>query len=345
MNFDSTQNSEFNPAQFVIRQRQLLAHVWRHFVEDRCLEEAASLSYTSLLALVPLLAVIFGVVSAFPVFSQWSDTLSSFIFANLVPTASNQIEAYMTTFLDSIGSLTLPGTIGLIITALLLMFRIEVAFNRIWRVEKSRALTNRIVMYWAVLTLGPLLIGAALALSAQKVMGALGLEGGITGGWSRLGIFALGWAVFSMMFVLVPYRRVRLRDAVVGALLSAILFEFAKIGFVAYVSNANYSAIYGALATIPIFLLWLYIVWNVILFGASLTASLTTYEQQFRSEGSWPGRLEFQLVFRLVGHLWKAQRSGQELSQRDLLQRGATNQRGTAQQAAGAVTKREGGVG
>jgi membrane protein len=303
-----------------IRVKRLANHVWKHFQEDRCLEEAASLSYTSLLAMVPLLAVIFGVVAAFPVFSQVSDKLQSFIFTNFIPAAGDQIEPYLNTFLESVSSLTLPGTVFLIITALLLMFRIEVAFNRIWRVDRARTLINRIVMYWSVLTLGPILTGAAIALSAQKVLTTLGIEEGLAPGWNHLGIFFLSWMVFTMFFVLVPNRRVQFRDAVVGAFLSTVLFDVAKLGFVAYVSNANYSVIYGALATIPIFLFWLYIVWAVILFGASLAASLTTFSDKISAEGDWPDKWAFQLSYRLVGHLWSAQRRGESLSRKELME-------------------------
>ena len=298
------------------RTKRLANHVWNHFQEDHCLQEAASLSYTSLLAMVPLLAVIFGVVSAFPVFSQVSNKLQSFIFTNFIPAAGEQIEPYLNIFLASVSSLTLPGTIFLIITALLLLFRIEVAFNRIWRVDRARTLMNRIVMYWSVLTLGPILTGAAIALSAQKVLATLGLEEGLAPGWNHLGIFFLTWMVFTMFFVLVPNRRVQFRNAVVGAFLSAVLFDVAKLGFVAYVSNANYSVIYGALATVPIFLFWLYIVWTVILFGASLAASLTTFSDKTSAQGDWPDKWAFQLSYRLVGHLWNAQRKGESLSQK-----------------------------
>ena len=302
-----------------IRAKRLANHVWNHFQEDRCLQEAASLSYTSLLAMVPLLAVIFGVVSAFPVFSQVSDKLQSFIFANFIPATGEQIEPYLNTFLGSVSSLTLPGTVFLIITALLLMFRIEVAFNRIWRVDRARTLINRIVMYWSVLTLGPILTGAAIALSAQKILTTLGIEEGLAPGWNHLGIFFLSWMVFTMFFVLVPNRRVQFRNAVVGAFLSAVLFDVAKLGFVAYVSNANYSVIYGALATFPIFLFWLYIVWAVILFGASLAASLTTFSDKISAQGDWPDKWTFQLSYRLVGHLWSAQRRGESLSRKELM--------------------------
>jgi len=302
-----------------VRVKRLANYVWNHFQEDRCLEEAASLSYTSLLAMVPLLAVIVGVVAAFPVFGDVSEKLQTFIFANFLPAAGEQIEPYLNTFLGSVSSLTLPGTIFLIITALLLMVRIEVAFNRVWRVDRARTLMNRIIMYWSVLTLGPILTGAAVALSAQNVITNLVIGEGLAPGWYHLGIFFLTWMVFTMFFVLVPNRRVPFRNALVGAFLSAVLFDVAKLGFVAYVSNANYSVIYGALATIPIFLLWLYIVWAVILFGASLAASLTTFSDRVSADGDWPDKWTFQLCYRLVGHLWNAQHKGESLSRNELM--------------------------
>ena len=312
--------SSLDIPQYLRRGKRLSRHVWKHFREDRCFEEAASLGYTSLLAMIPLLAVAFGIISAFPVFDQWSQKLQGFIFENFLPATGEQIVPYIDTFLDSISGLTLPGTIMLIFTALMLMVRIEVALNRIWRVDRNRTVLNRVVMYWAVLTLGPILIGAALALSAQKVLGVLGMEGGIPPGVHRIGIFFLTWLVFSLFFVLVPNRKVRIKHALIGAFLSTVLFEVAKSLFVAFVSNANYKVIYGALATVPIFLFWLYIVWTVVLFGASLAASLTTFTDYRRLDTDWPQRWEFQLVFRLAGHLWNAQRDGTALTPRQLLE-------------------------
>ena len=300
------------------RGKRLALHVWKHFQEDRCFEEAASLSYTSLLAMVPLLAVVFGIVSAFPVFDQWSDRLQAFIFDNFMPETGEQIVPYLDTFLNSVSSLTLPGTIMLIVTALLLMVRIEVAFNRIWRVDQNRSLLNRITMYWAVLTLGPILIAAAVALGASKVFGAI--EGGLSPAFMTIGMFLLYWMVFALFFLLVPNRRVQIKHALIGAFLSTVLFELAKAGFVGYVSNTNYKVIYGALATIPIFLFWLYLVWNVVLFGASLAASLTTFSDYSRYETEWPERWEFQLTFRLLGHLFNAQREGVALSREQFLE-------------------------
>jgi len=319
MNVETTDGQNFDLELLRVRLKRLMRHVWKHFKDDRLFEEAASLSYTSLLALVPLMAVIVGVVSIFPVFSEWSVQFQNFVFNNFVPAAGETVRNYLETFLDSVSGLTLPGTIVLIVTALLLMFRIEVAFNKIWRVTEQRTFTNRIVMYWAVLTLCPIIIGAAAVLGAQNLLGALHLQDGIAPGLQRFGVFLLMWMAFSLIFVLVPNRKVKIRDAIAGAFLTAILFEIAKAGFVAYVKNANYAVIYGALATVPIFLFWLYLVWTVVLFGASLAASLTTFKDQSRTEVEWPRRLEFQLAYRVIGHLWEAQRKGECLFVSDIM--------------------------
>ena len=317
---DAEITKNLDPQLHLKRGKRLLRHVWTHFQEDRCLAEAASLGYTSLLSLIPMLAVVFGIVAAFPMFSELSDKLQAFIFNNFLPDTGEQIVPYIDTFLESVGNLTLPGMISLIVTALLLLNRIEAAFNLIWRVEKGRTLINRVVMYWAVLTLVPLLMSAAVAFSAQKVIAMVGGEAGIPPGMYRLGMFFVAWMVIAAVFLLVPNRQVKIKHALSGAFLSAVLFEIAKAGFVGYVSNANYTVIYGALATIPLFLLWIYIVWTVVLFGASLAASLTTFSDYSRYETDWPKRWEFQLAFRIIGHLRDAQKRGEALSREQLLE-------------------------
>jgi membrane protein len=281
-------------------------------------DEAASLSYTSLLSMVPLLAVVFGVASIFPVYQQWSEQLQNFIFTNFVPASGDQIQAYLIGFLESVGKLTLTGTLVLIVTALLLMIRIERTFNLIWRVPASRSIANRVVMYWAVLTLGPLVLGATVALSAQPVFEQVAMGAATHSSWRELGIFSLSWLAFTLMFLLVPNRRVHLSHALVGAFLSAILFALAKKAFVTFVANASFNVIYGALATIPIFLLWLYLVWIVVILGASLTASLTTFNDR-NVDWGWPKKWGFLLAYRLVGYLWKAQRQGTALPAEELL--------------------------
>jgi len=302
----------------VPRIRQLATHVWRHFGEDRLFDEAASMSYTSLLSMVPLLAVVFGVASAFPVFDQWSELLRGFVFSNFVPASGKQVQAYLAGFLDSVGGLTLPGTLLLILTALLLMVRIERAFNLIWRVPTARSIRNRVAMYWAVLTLGPLALGAAAALGVKPVFESLVAGSAAQDAWRSVGIFALSWLAFTLMFLLVPNRRVRISHAAAGGLLSAFLFGLAKKGFVVFVSKASFNVIYGTLATIPIFLFWLYLVWVVVLLGASLAASLTTFKERTVTWG-WPAKWQFLLAYRLVGFLFRAQTEGRTLATEDLM--------------------------
>lgn len=330
------------------RVKRLAAHVFRHFSEDRLFDEAASLSYTSLLSMVPLLAVVFGVASAFPVFQQWAEKIQSFVFDNFVPASGEQVQLYLSGFLDSVSQLTLPGMLVLILTALLLMVRIERAFNLIWRVPAARSIRNRVIMYWAVLTLGPLVVGAAIAISAQPIFAQFGMGVSGNSSWRGMGVFLLSWLTFTMMFMLVPNRRVNISHAVVGAMISAILFEIAKKAFVAFVANASFNVIYGTLAAIPIFLFWLYTVWIVILLGASLAASLTTFNDR-KTDWGWPVKWEFLLAYRLVGHLWEAQKEGRALAGEELLNllEGATEPGLVAQLAllfdAGIVTRSEDG--
>lgn len=302
------------------RGKRLARHVWDHFQEDRCFAEAASLSYTSLLSLVPLLAVVFGIVAAFPVFEDWADRLQALILDNMMPAAGEQIVPHLNTFLDSVSQLTLVGVVGLIVTAILLLNRIESAFNRIWRVEQGRTLVNRLTMYWAVLTLAPIMLAAGAAISAQNLFGFLETAGEAPRIVYRFGVFVMTWMAFATMFLLVPNRSVRIVHALAGAFLSAVLFEIAKAAFVAYAANTNYTVIYGAIALVPIFLFWLYLVWTVILFGASLAASLTTFSDYSRYETRWPERWEFQLAFRLLGHFRDAQEQGEGLTRSQLLE-------------------------
>lgn len=298
-------------------------HLWVHFREDRCFEAAAALSYTSLLALVPLMAVTLGVISAFPVFDDWAASLQDFIFENFVPAAGDMVQEYLQQFVGNTAGLTGAGTVFLIITALLLMGTIEKSFNRIWRVQTPRRLTNRLVMYWAALTLGPLLMGASLALTSY--LAALPL---FTVSWVpglsqslllNLAPFVVSLAAFALVFIIVPNRRVAWRHALVGALVSALLFEISKRAFVLYVTGfPTYEKLYGTLATVPLFLVWIYLSWVVILLGGSVAAALTTFSYR-RADWRWPRRLEFVLALRLLGHLWRAQCSGRTLSSGDLI--------------------------
>ncbi len=300
-------------------------HLWRHFREDRSFEAAAALSYTSLLALVPLMAVMLGVISAFPVFDQWANELESYIFSNFVPAAGDAVQEHLNQFVERTAGLTGAGTLILIITAIMLMATIERSLNRIWRVATPRRLTGRLLTYWSVLTLGPLLMGGSLALTsymaALPLLAPEAVRGMLQAFFLNLTPFFVALVGFALVFLAVPNRRVRVRHALVGAFVSAVLFEGAKRGFVLYVTHfPTYEKLYGALAAVPIFLVWIYVSWVVVLLGASVAAALTTFNYR-KSEWRWSRRHELVLALRLLGHFWHAQRQGRALSQPDLLSR------------------------
>ncbi len=300
-------------------------HLVQHFREDRSFESAAALSYTSLLALVPLMTVMLGVISAFPVFDRWADELEAYIFAHFVPAAGDIVREHLHEFVQRTTGLTGAGTVFLIATAILLMSTIERSLNRIWRVREPRRAASRLIIYWAVLTLGPLLMGASLALTsylaALHLLAPDFVRGALQVFILNMMPFVVALIAFALIFYVVPNRRVLWRHALAGALLSAILFEFAKGGFVWYVTNfPTYERLYGALATIPLFLVWIYLSWVVVLLGASVAAALTTFNYR-KADWRWNERHELLLAVRLLGHFWQAQRRGQSLSVKALLLR------------------------
>jgi len=299
------------------------SHLWRHFREDRCLEAAGALSYTTLLALVPLMAVILGVFSAFPVFDSAVERLQDFIFSNFVPAAGDVVHEYLDQFVERSAQLTGTGTLFLVVAALILMSTIERTLNQIWRVERLRRPSNRLMVYWAVLTLGPLLLGASIGLTSY-VEGLQMLTPAFVRGTVEWLVvvtapFLVALLAFTLIFVVVPNRQVSFRHALTGAAFSALAFELSKFGFVLYVSNfPTYEKIYGALAAVPIFLVWIYVSWVVILLGASLAAALTTFTYH-RSHWRWDPRHYLLLAMRMVTHLWRAQVEGRAMTSEELL--------------------------
>ncbi len=248
-------------------------------LDAELLQLAASLAYSTLLAVVPLVTVIFSVLSMFPVFEGWTMTAETFIFENFVPASGEVISEYLQSFSAQVGKLTAIGLVTLLATALLLLATIENALNRTWGVEAGRSTGHRIMIYWTLLTLGPIMIIASLTISSYLISTALFNSGPPAASGFDLLIpvlpFLLELSAFIVMYYLVPNYRTRFVNALVGALIAAVLFEIAKIGFTWYVSEFNsYEVIYGALGVIPIFLIWIYISWLVILIGARYAAQL-----------------------------------------------------------------------
>ena len=256
---------------------RFLAHLFRRFNQDRCLQIASSLTFTTLLALVPLVTIMLTLLSAFPVFSGLGEQIHAFLLANMLPDkAGRVVSGYIEQFTGRAGRLTALGTVFLAVTAFLMMFTIEHAFNSIWRVSRPRPVAQRILVYWAALTLGPVLIGASLSITSYLVGASLGLtrEAPLAGPailW--LVPFVLTWAAFTLLYYVVPNRAVNPRHALAGGLVAAFVFELMKRSFAFYVAQIpTYALVYGAFAVIPIFLLWVYFSWMVIVIGALITA-------------------------------------------------------------------------
>jgi membrane protein len=261
--------------------RQFARFAWRvaqRFDQDRCTRAAGALSFTTLFALVPLMAVGFAMFSVFPLFQRARETIKDFIYSNFVPAAGDVVERYLDQFIANAGRLTIWGLLFVLATAFMLMLTIEQTFNDIWHAREHRKRLHRLLAYWALLTLGPVLIGASLALTAQVAalpLFAPAMLGGLRSLLFDLLPVALEVLAFALLYTVVPSLTVRLRHALVGSLFAAALFEFAKLGFGYYIRQfSSYRVIYGAVATLPVFLLWIYLSWLVVLLGAVVTATL-----------------------------------------------------------------------
>ena len=255
--------------------------LWLRIDEDHMTTLAGNLAYVSLLSLVPLIAVIFAVFAAFPMFSEVSIQLRHFVFSNFIPTTGDVIQRYIEQFVANSSKMTAVGACGLVVTSLLLMYSIDSALNSIWRSTRVRPRIYSFAVYWMILTLGPLLAGASLAISSYllSLRWASGLNGAID---NMLRVFPLilSWISFWLLYSIVPTTRVPNRDAVIGAFVAALLFEAGKKGFALYITTfPSYQLIYGVLAVVPILFLWVYWTWCIVLLGAEITVTLGEYRR------------------------------------------------------------------
>jgi len=305
---------------------QFARTVARRFSKDRVLVAAASLSYTSLLAIVPLFAIAFSVMMAFPVFDGMTEQLLSIVLSYTAPHIGGELETYVDRFVSNTSELTTLGVVWLAVTAVMLLSTIETAFNAIWRIEKSRPLGMRLIAYWTTLTLGPLLLGAGLSVSTafavNNVM-TLGLDFGVARNLGlRLLPFLFAVGGFAILYLALPNRRVGVRYALLGALVAGILFEALKAVFGLYLQNAGtFESVYGSLAALPVFLIWMYLVWAVVLFGAIVAATRPEWLAARRAEDLGPLTPARALLRALqtIGCLLAASRSNETVDEDRLL--------------------------
>lgn len=263
--------------------------VLRRFFTQRSMEAAASLTFSTLLGLVPLLAIGLALFSAFPAFQEKQVQIEQFVVQNLLPEAGSALEGYFRSFLANTGKLTSMGTIGLAVSALALLGSIEGAFNRIWRVERPRPLVLRLLSAWALLTVGPLLFGLSLTISTWAFAAASDLGGDAVRSLPRLTrllppLFEIAGA--ALLFLVVPNRKVRLSHALLGGVVTMVLFEALKTGFAVYLKFFPvFNTLYGALSLIPILLVWVYASWIIVLLGAQTAASAADWRRAVTAAG------------------------------------------------------------
>jgi len=250
---------------------------------DMILRVASSLSYTSLIAIVPLIAIGLAIFSAFPVFSDIREQIQMLLLQNMMPDAEQDISQYFNDFVSATAKLTTIGVIGIAVTAILLLSTIENSLNFIFKVYKARSIKTKITLYWTVITLGPLLLGTAFSLrgyvyALQNLMPDNIISSALM--FSAIVPSILTTLALVLLYVLVPNKKVNIFHAFIGATIAVILFYILRKAFGAFLISTNtYNILYGALAIIPIMLIWLYLVWAAVIFGAVITAALDDFQQ------------------------------------------------------------------
>jgi len=243
--------------------------IWHEFDNERCFSRAAALAYTTLFSLVPLLAVSFAIFAAFPVFSEVSNKVQQLIFDNFVTTSAQTIHDYLLSFIEQTAHLSIVGMIFLLITAVLLVFSMETVFNDIWKVKTRRHGVAAFLLYWAVITLIPIVVALLTVITTYAMSFTLLEVSVVKQGFFMILPYVVTFMAFLLLYYSLPNCRVPFSSAAIGGIIATALLEVAKYGFSVYTTNlANFKLIYGALAIIPIFLMWLYVVWLIILFGA-----------------------------------------------------------------------------
>jgi membrane protein len=284
------------------------------FRDDRLGLTASSLTFTTLISLVPLLTVMLAVFSAFPMFASFQDALQKYFLQTLVPPdIASQVLRALNTFAAKAKGVGSAGLVLLFLAALALMLTIDRTLNAIWRVRTPRPIAQRVLVYWAAATLGPLVLGVSLSLTSYALSASQGLVGVLPGGVSLLlEAFEFGLLVAALagLFHYVPNTHVRWRHALAGGAFSAVGFELAKRLLGWYLQTVpTYSVVYGAFATAPIFLIWIYLAWVIVLLGAVVAAYAPSLQMRVKRWPEGPGA-RLQLALAVLRELAQARASG-----------------------------------
>lgn len=303
--------------QQLIYWKAYINYVFGRFQSDKCSSVAAELTVTSLLALVPLSTVVFSLLALIPSFQDVGSSLQELMFEYFVPATGESVQNYLTEFVGKAKGMSSVGFIMLLVTALIMMRTIDISFNNIWQIKSNKSLLRTFLVYWAILTLGPIFLGTSLLITSY--LKSLPLVSDVVqqdSQWVALGLpMLMEFIAFTLMFFVIPNRRILFKHAVVAAAITAILFELAKSGFGIFVEYfSTYQIIFGALATIPLFLIWVYLSWSIILFGAEICHGLFSFAMDKQEEKKHP----FIQLVQILLLLAKKQHRGEVISEEQL---------------------------
>mgnify|MGYP000412391154 CR=1 FL=1 len=308
--------------ELVHRWRRFFTSLWTLFNEKNCRQNAAALTYMTLFAIVPLVTVSYAMLSLFPDFAGLESRLQVQIFSHFVPESGREVQEYISSFSSQAQRLTGVGIGILLVTAGLMLRNIEVTFNAIWDIPRGRSGVSSFLLYWAILSLGPILLGAGLAATTYLFSQKMFLPEGDTLGILPVALRVLPWIftaiAFTLLFIAVPNCRVPLRHGLVGGVITAFAFEVAKNLFGVIVARSSVQVVYGAFAFVPLFLIWIYLMWMIVLAGCVLVRTLTAYH------AATQGRKYSDVVATLV-LLWeffKKYQRGQPLREQDISRAG-----------------------
>lgn len=302
-----------------VKAWNFIRFVYQHFLTDDCRQHAMVLTYTTLFAVVPMMTVTFAILSAIPSMQHISGDMQNFVFRHFIPSTGIMVQQHLKNFSTQASHLTIVGIAMLFVTALMMLVTIEKAFNHIWRVRQERKGIISFLRYWAVLSLGPLLLGLGFAVSSYIASfrffdSAASL---VSGAMPGLGIipFVFTALAFMLFYVAVPNCKVPLKAGFAGGLLAALLFEMAKGGFGIFITQfSSYQLVYGAFAAFPVFLLWIYLCWCIILLGVEVSRALSVYREESKVY-----RHPVLALLDVLQLFWRCQQKGESVSDIDAM--------------------------
>ncbi len=264
----------------IARSYAFLKFTFKNYIENECTHRASSLTITTLLTMVPLLTILFSLLTHLPYFDQLLEPVQNFIFNHFVPDASHKVQAYVTAFTTKASHFSIISGIAILLYSMLLIYNVELALNKIWHVKRMRNPFHAVFVYGFILIILPLFLG--FSLFASSYLRCSAFFGSQYFQEKNILIshapFVLAWIGFSFLYYVVPNKRVPLKLALFSALLATLLFEVVKKGFSLYLTYFTfYEMIYGAFAIVPVFIIWIELVWLITLFGAEFNHSLNTF--------------------------------------------------------------------